>query len=149
MDVQYDYSNEVKNALRMTFSDYEKELLRCCARHYSERPDQVAYTDLPQFVELGWTKVSPILDRLIQFGLIRGFSDKSIRVLPACIELVHTWDNPPICDRWDEATKWFRSKWWSLPVLILVIGLPALVTWIGMIKTVLEWMGVVPAGSHK
>ena len=52
-------------------------------------------------------------------------------------------------DRWDEATKLFRSKWWSLPVLVLVVGLPALVTWIGMIKTVLEWMGILPTGSSK
>ena len=56
MAVQDDYSNELKNARRMSYSDYEKELLRFCARHCSERSDKVAYTDLPQFEELGWTR---------------------------------------------------------------------------------------------
>ena len=135
-----EHSNEVNNSLRMPFSDYEQELLRCCAQHYSEKPDEVAYEDLPRFKELGWDKVSPLLDRLIQFGLIRGFSDKTIKVLPACVELVHAWDNPPPRDRWDEATKWFRSKWWSLPVLVLLVGLPALKGWVEGIKWLFDWM---------
>jgi len=47
-------------------------------------------------------------------------------------------------DRWDEATKWFRSKRWSLPFLVLLVGLPALKGWVDVIKGLLEWMGWLP-----
>jgi hypothetical protein len=133
----------------VSFSDYEKELLRCCAQHYAEDPDEVLCTDLPRFTELGFDKISPVLNRLIHFALIRGYSDKSIKVFPACLELVHAWDNPPLRNRWDEATKWFQSKWWSLPVLVFFVGLPAIVTWIGMVKTILDWCSIIKGGSPK
>jgi hypothetical protein len=140
MDTKGGYSSEVEHLLKMPFSDYEKELIRCCAQHYSEKPDEVAYTDLPRFEELGWEKVSPVLDRLIRLGPIRGFSDSSIKVLPICVELVHAWDNPPPRDRWDEATKWLRSKAWSLPLLVLAASLPLLKGWWDLITMVLGWI---------
>jgi hypothetical protein len=129
--------------------DYEKELVRWFAQKYLDHQgDMIRVCDLPRFTELGKEKVSLARTRLTDFGLIRAAGSLEIEVLPACVELVHAWDNPPMPDRWEEATKWFRSKWWSLPVLVVFVGLPALVTWIGMLKTILEWMGFIKGSSH-
>jgi hypothetical protein len=142
-----EHSKEVKNALLMPFSNFEKELLRFCAQCYCEKPDEVAYKDLPGYKDPGYDKIQPVLSRLIQLKLLRGFSDKAIKVLPGCVELVHTWENPPLPDRWGEATKWFRSKRWSLPVLVIAVGLPALKGWVDVIKMLLDWMGITHVGS--
>lgn len=58
------------------------------------------------------------------------------------IEIVHELDNPPPRHRWEEWATWFHSKWWSIPVRIVFVGLPALVGYITMIRFVLNWMEI-------
>ena len=43
-------------------------------------------------------------------------------------------------DRWDKATKWFRSQWWSLLLLALAVGLPVVKVWIDLAKMMLDLM---------
>ena len=37
---------------------------------------------------------------------------------------------------------WFWAQWWSIPVLFVVVGIPLMVTWISMLKTVLGWFAI-------
>ncbi|MGO8750272.1 MAG: hypothetical protein ACLQNE_30375 [Thermoguttaceae bacterium] len=147
MDAPHDYCDEVKRLLPLSFSDHEKDLVRLGARHYSDKGGIVAYDELYRLKELGRELVSPMVERLKGFGLFESIDAGSIKALPACVELVHAWDNPPTPDYRDKITKWFWSKRWSAAVYIVVVVLPALVCWIAMLKTLLEWLGIVKGSS--
>ncbi len=128
--------------------DYERELVRFFAQRYLDHRQHVMLDELPGRDFAGGKRTLPAIERIIEAKLIEPFTTSSVMALPDCVELVRRWDNPPVRDRWEETTKWFRSKAWSLPVLVLAVGLPAIVTWIGMVRTVLEWFGAVH-GSGK
>ena len=57
--------------------------------------------------------------------------------------------NPPLPHYRDWLTKWFWSKPWSMVVYVLVIGLPALLGWVVMLKTILEWLGIKKSILHE
>jgi hypothetical protein len=122
-------------------NEYEVQLVRFFAKHYEEKDRWVALADIPDFADK--EKFGAAYDRLIRFGYVISDSSCGLEILPPCLEAVETWDNPPLPDRWDEATKWFRSKRWSLPVLVLAVGLPALKGWVDVIKMLLEWVGIM------
>ena len=63
-------------------------------------------------------------------------------ISPAILEVIESFDNPLMCDYWDRATKWLRSKRWSLLALAVLVGLPTVVTWIEMLRTMLKWFEI-------
>ena len=120
--------------------DYEKECVRFFAERYRSHKEIINHEEFPRYNEVGRQKVLDARKRIREACLIAGFHTEAIKVLPRCVEIVQQWDNPPLRDRWDEVTKWFRSKPWSLPVLVLLVGLPALKGWVDVLKAILEWM---------
>jgi len=131
--------------------DYEKKLVRWLAQRYLDHREYVDdMSECPKYPD-NPRRLGQAIDRLAQAKLIylSPNEDEPLAVAPACVELVHAWDNPPLRNRWDETTKWFQSKWWSLPVLVVFVGLPAIVTWIGMLTTILQWFGIIKGGSPK
>ena len=134
---------------KVFFSDYEQEAIRHLAKCYSDGGKSMCLAWFPRFKELGEEKVRHVADRLANFGMFKWDSTDSGEILVHVLDVAEQIDHPPLRDRWDEATKWYRSKWWSLPVLVVVVGLPAIVTWIGMLKTILEWMGIIKGSSPK
>jgi hypothetical protein len=142
--------------------DYEKEMVRWCAQKYLDHEDETTLEGFPRFSEVGQERVCAARDRLVNANLIEGIplrlmgesscvgvSSREFRVLPACVELVHAWDHPPLPDYRDKLTKWFWSKPWSIVVYIVVIGLPALLGYIVMLQTILEWAGIIKGSSPK
>jgi hypothetical protein len=121
-------------------TEYEIELVRFCAKHYLEKGEVLGYSECPKHEELGRKAVMEAIDRLMRFNLLAGFSSNGFRIMPALLEQVEEWDNPPLPDYRDRITKWFWSKPWSIAVYILVVGMPAVIGWIVMLKTILEWM---------
>jgi hypothetical protein len=57
-------------------------------------------------------------------------------------DFVREMDKTPSPDYPKELKTWFFSKPWSLPFWIVIVGLPALVGYVTMIKTVLGWIGI-------
>ena len=57
------------------------------------------------------------------------------------LEVVRQLDNPPTPDHWDNATKWFRSKKWSLPhfLIFLIVGLTS--AWLDLIQKLIGLFG--------
>ena len=130
--------------------DEEKEIVRCLARKYVERGEDIDYEDFNRKFTLNDQESFSLRNRLKAQGLIEdGISDGDVRVLPACVELVRQWDNPPLPDYRDRLTKWFWSKPWSLAAYLVVVGLPAMVGYIVMAKTILEWLGIFKGISPK
>lgn len=39
-------------------------------------------------------------------------------------------------DYWKDITNWFKSKWWSIPVFLLIVGVPLITAW----KGIIEWI---------
>ena len=74
-------------------------------------------------------------------GFLDWDTSDSFTINPVILDVVDQIDNPPPRDYWQEWTAWFRGRKWSLPVLIGVIGLSALIQWIEMLRTVLVWLG--------
>ncbi len=126
--------------------DYEKELVRWLAQRFLARNEHVNETEFPRYAELGIQKIHAARKQIREAGLIEGTSMYSIKVLPACVELVRKWDTPPLGplpDYRDKVSKWFWSKPWSIGVYVIVVALPAALGYVVMAKTILEWMGVI------
>ena len=128
---------------KITLTEYEVELVRFCAKHYQERSEILGYVQCPKYEELGRKTVMESIERLMRFNLLKGSSSSGFEILPAVLDLVEELDNPPLPDYRDRVTKWFWSKPWSIVVYILVVGMPAVLGWIVMLKTILQWLEVV------
>ena len=88
-----------------------------------------------------------MVERLKGFGLFESIDAGSIKALPACVELRRTpgttRPRPTIGTRLPSGS----GAGWSAAVYIVVVVLPALVCWIAMLKTLLEWLGIVKGSS--
>jgi hypothetical protein len=105
----------------------------------------ISVADFPRYAEVGKDRAFDARKRLTDAGLIEGVASWEIEVLPACVELARRWDNPlpePLPDYRDKLSKWFWSKPWSVVIYVVVVGLPALLGYVVMAKTMLEWLGI-------
>ena len=109
------------------FDDYEKELLRFFAQRYRAHQEEVKRDELPRHQEVDENIEAKALVKIAEAGLIEPIDRSEVRVLPACVEKVHAWDNPPLPDYWDRSTKWFRSNPWLVVFGLVVVVLSALV----------------------
>jgi hypothetical protein len=60
---------------------------------------------------------------------------------PRILEVVHQIDNPPSPppkDYWKETEIWFKSKWWSVPVFILLSTIAVLGGLLSIVKTIFD-----------
>ena len=123
-------------------NEYEVELVRFFANHYTEKGDIVAYEDFPKCKELGINQLIRLTDRLELFGLMESHSSSTAKIPSTVLGLVQQWDNPPLPDYRDKITKWFWSKPWSIPVLVVAVGIPIAIEWIKFVKFIIEWIKV-------
>lgn len=130
------------SVVEIPFTEYEVELVRFFAQRYTIGDEIVNMKELPRYEEVGKEKLYHIRSRFTDYGLLKGHDTESVEVLPAVLGLVEQWDHPPPPDYRDRLTTWFWSKPWSIVMYIVVIGLPALVGWVVMGKTILEWLGI-------
>jgi hypothetical protein len=70
--------------------EYEVELVRFLAKHYLDNSEVVGYVELPRYEELGRDRIMESTERLIRFGLLRGFSSNGIRIMPVVVGLPTT-----------------------------------------------------------
>jgi hypothetical protein len=135
-----------------TLDDYEKELVRFFAQRYLDHQGVVGRGELPRQKELDEHREAVALNRLDNAGLIDIVSRSEVKVLPACVKVAQRWDNPPpapLPDYRDRLSKWFWSKRWSLGVYALVVGLPAALGYLVMVKTICEWLGIIKGGPPR
>jgi hypothetical protein len=141
----------------VTLDDYEKEIVRHLAKQFNEgtlnayeaswprakENGQRAFQIRNRFVGLGWLYWDESETGLPQSLRHRFGGGRSLKIDPTILEVVHYLDNPPPPDHWQNLTVWFRSKWWSLPVLLIAFGVPALWSWVQVLRGLLEWFGVI------
>jgi hypothetical protein len=49
----------------------------------------------------------------------------------------------PPKDYWNNIVLWFRSRWWSVPLVVVVVCMPLLIQWVEMLKAILQWIGAI------
>ncbi|NQU23998.1 MAG: hypothetical protein HQ567_22170 [Candidatus Nealsonbacteria bacterium] len=131
-----------------TLSDSQKQAVRYLAEHSKQnfqfaRHEVIAATGL---TEDEYVRLVMFLEReeTIQFFRHSGVGPyDSFSVASGILDVVHQLDHPPPKDYWKKSITWFRSKPWSIPVLVLAVVLPALVGYVTMIETLLRWMGTL------
>ncbi len=123
-------------------NDDDKLVVRFLAKHLLEKDDWIGFDELYGFRDFGKDKMKGVHARLFRLGLLPNRSSQGPGISPDVLELVKHWDNPPLPDYGDKLTKWFWSKPWSIVVYVLVVGLPALLGWVVMLRTILEWLGI-------
>ena len=125
------------------FSDDEQIVLRFIAGRFHNGGSWFALESIPipEGCDVQWR--DRLLGRLSNYGLIRSQSCDSFEIRPTIAPLLDQLDNPPKKNYWKELLDWWFSSRLRVGVTAFVILLPLLVQWIGMIKTVLEWIGVI------
>ncbi|MDC0307628.1 hypothetical protein OAL44_00675 [Planctomycetaceae bacterium] len=76
-----------------------------------------------------------MLNKFISLGILEVDgsyrSGRNLRIkMTHVVPLFNKINTPDIPDRWNAFVKWFRSKWWSVPLSLLVIVIPILWSWI-------------------
>jgi hypothetical protein len=101
----------------------------------------IGFNEFYRFGDLGKEKMEEVHTRLFRLGLLLNHTSSGPAISSNVIDLIRHWDNPPLPDYRDKVTKWFWSKPWSMGIYILIIGIPALVGWVLMLKELLIWCG--------
>lgn len=83
------------------------------------------------------------VQRFRRYGLIEWATNVTIRMLPNLLEAADKLDNPSRNDYWASIVAWFRSRWWSVPSVAVVVCIPLLFQWVEMLKTVLWWLRII------
>jgi hypothetical protein len=55
-------------------------------------------------------------------------------------ELLMFAEKLPLKDHWASIVRWFRSRWWSVPLVLIIVCLPLLIQWFEMVKAILDWL---------
>jgi hypothetical protein len=118
-------------------------MLRRLAETAKDRRTGAKFTPLAEQFGIDRTAMVNFVMRLYPLKLAVGHTNETFYVTPLLVESLHELDNAPPPNRWQQFTTWFNSRWWSVPFYIVAVGLPALVGYVTMLKTLLEWFGVL------
>jgi hypothetical protein len=129
-------------------TDYEKEVVLFLAERW-ESPDQdlkeILVKEFPHYSKDSAALVNQVIEQFIANNWLENYHP-GVRVKSAIREVAHELRNPPLIDYWASLATWFRSKWWSVPVMLVVVGLPAIYGYYEMIHKLCEWFGILNKG---
>ena len=72
--------------------------------------------------------------RFENLGLLHGTVEGKYEIQKKVVTVAHKLKHPPTKDYWITIGIWFRSKWWSIPFLLVMIGTPLVAQWIQIIR---------------
>jgi len=132
------------------FTPNEEKIIRHLHRRYMSGAAWFTYNEaIPSDAEITQEEFMHLLGRLYSGGFLIKDEGSPPTIAPSICDLVEALDNPPPPDYRDKLSKWFWSKRWSIGVYLLVVGVPAAVGYIVMLKTILQWFGIIKGGSAK
>ena len=130
----------------LSLNDTGQKLLRYLAAKYPERA-MVDFLERDQIIEdnnLGdddYNQFIAIFERcqLVSISPCQsGRYADIVHVEAAAVVAVNQLDNQPAPDYWKKVGIWFRSKWWSVPVLLSIAVVTVIGGFISVIKTIVE-----------
>ena len=134
--------------VNMTLNTSGKKLLRYLAAKYPERA-QVDFLERDRIIEdnkLTDDEYNSYIAMFEHCGILtispcQGRYAEIIHVESASVVAINQLDNQPPTDYWKKVETWFRSKWWSVPVLFLAAAIAVIGGFISVIKTIAEQVG--------
>lgn len=110
----------------------ERAMVDCLLRDQIIKDNNLNDEDYNHFIAIfercQWVTISPCEGRYAEI----------IHVESATVEAVHQLDNQPPPDYWKRAGTWFRSKRWSVPVLLFIVVVTVIGGFISVIKAIFE-----------
>lgn len=108
--------------------------------------DRAAVISQTRISRAEYEHVMRVLDRRMGIGIVKvddGDFARDFTVLHGIADVVGELDAPPAKDYWQDVTTWFRSKPWSVGLILLGIAVPFGVGCVTMARFVLELLGIV------
>jgi hypothetical protein len=124
-------------------SDHERECLLFLARLYDSGHTRAQIKSFPRHDQLGKEAIHNVIVRFRKYGFIDWDSNVAVTIYGTVVDAAHQIEKPPPPDYWHDIQIWFQAWPWSIPVVVVAVGLPLIVEWIRIIRTVLEWLGVI------
>ncbi len=129
--------------MKLTLNDREQEVARWLAKRFEKGGNLFDITSLCAEFRISQEEGLSIIQRFDRYGFISAVSSTTAEIEPTVMDVVDQLENPPLRDYWAELAAWFRSKRWSVLVVILLIVLPLLVQWVEMLGTLLRWLNML------
>jgi hypothetical protein len=126
---------------KLSFSDSEVATLRFLADYLRNGCDWCGLSELPCASEIGEEQTRNRIEKFRVAGLVDWDSSDTFEIRPRLLEVMDQIDNPAPRDYWAEWTVWFCSRWWSLPVLVVFVAIPAIYEWVEMLTAFVAWVG--------
>ena len=121
----------------------QRETVLAVARHWRDRGRFVSLEFLVDELGRDWGLVHEDLQSLRRIDLVSPADNhgSAWEARPEIIQLAEQIAAPPVRDYPAELRIWFRSKRWSVLVLVVFVGLPALYAYAEMLGGLLDWLG--------
>ena len=119
-------------------SEKEIEVLQDLSRNFHNGNVHVRFDSLPSVSNLTESEKQVIRQRFLTYGFTDGGDSGTEIISVEGHEYLDYLHNPPLKDYWEEYTAWFKSKRWSIPVLLLVVGVPLLTSWLQIVQWILR-----------
>ena len=137
--------NDLMRSIHETLNDKQKAALRALAQQPTFRCSRVGLRNQAPLSDYDYDHLIDYLQHQEAVEIVPvddGIFASDFVVTKRIHELARELDNPPPKDYWKGVGAWFRSKPWSIPVLLVVVGIPLAVQWVEGLKTILLWLGI-------
>ncbi len=126
------------------FDEADAKVISVLVDYYDQHGAYVEFEEVTAEVKLDNQKVEQILERFCRYELVeRVDRGGTWQIMPQLLSVADQLSAPkPEPDYPKAVEKWFRAKWWSVPFYLTFVGLPALVGYITMLRTLLAWLGL-------
>ena len=123
-------------------NECEEEVVRFLAKRFHDGGSRISVSELVQNKKfnLDEEKAELIIARFINFDWIQNDSYQAFAITPLIMGVADQIENPIPVDYWRKLSIWFRSKWWSIPFLVLFFVVPALVHWAEMFLKLIRFV---------
>lgn len=129
---------------RVDFDDVDRKVLVALAEHYARVSPRFSAEELMEAVQMEWEPLRRILWRFSRYDLVNrellidGEWTIQPKLLAVADQLKHGLSPR---DFSEELSVWLRSKWWSVPLLVLTVVVPAIFSYFSMIVSIMNWSG--------
>lgn len=129
---------------RVDFDDVDRKVLVALAEHYARVSPRFSAEELMEAVQMEWEPLRRILWRFSRYDLVNrellidGEWTIQPKLLAVADQLKHGLSPR---DFSEELSVWLRSKWWSIPLLVLTVVVPAIFSYFSMIVSIMNWSG--------
>ena len=120
------------------FNEKEKKVLRYLYALYSNGTRDCKRKELLNNTGLILEEWRVIQGRFATLGIFDQPPFRSLITDHICQYISELENRPPV-NRWKRFTDWYFSKWWSIPLTIIVVGGPIIVQWIMWIYGLCKW----------